>query len=78
MDKKLDKIENKLEDIDEKVDVIREVQIKMEADVRYRIKRTDELQNLVEKHDKMYYITMFIVAAVPIVLGIAATMSKLL
>lgn len=73
----LHRIEAKVDKLDNRLDVMSESQVRMEADIKYHIKRTDELQNMVRKHDKLYAITMFIVAATPIVLGIIVAVKRI-
>lgn len=74
----MEELNKKVEIIDSKLDRISESQVRMEADILYHIKRTDQLENLVRKHDKFYVITMFIVAATPVIIGIAAGIKRLL
>jgi predicted DNA-binding protein YlxM (UPF0122 family) len=71
------KVEVKVDKLDNRLDTISESQVRMEADVKYHIKRTDELQEMVRKHDKLYAITMFIVAATPVVIGILVGVKRI-
>lgn len=73
----LKKIETKVDGLDLRLDTISESQVRMEADVKYHIKRTDELQDMVRKHDRLYAITMFVVAATPVVIGILVGVKRL-
>jgi ABC-type proline/glycine betaine transport system permease subunit len=73
----MEKLEKEIKIIDSKLDAHTESLIRIEADLKYHIKRSDNLENLVQKHEKLYYITMFIVAATPIVLGILLSLKRL-
>jgi prefoldin subunit 5 len=52
LDKKIDKLDSHLEKITERLGSIDETQIKQEEALKYHIKRTDLLENIVQKNEE--------------------------
>lgn len=61
--KRLERIEDKVDDVLRAVADVKTDQVEIKADLRYHIRRTDILESMAKRHEKLFYVLLAMMMA---------------